>query len=567
VIHRDVKPSNVLVADGPDPLPKIIDFGIAKAVGGPPAGHGSTTRAGSLVGTIEYMSPEQAGLGGLDIDTRTDVYSLGVLLYELLAGALPFDRTRLRSSGFDEMRRIIREEEPPRPSTRVSGLAGESAMAAERRNTESVVLARTLRGDLDWITMKALEKDRTRRYDSPAELAADIERHLENRPVRAGPPGTMYRLGKFVRRHRMGVVSGLLIIGALISGIVGTSFGLVKARRQAESARRVANVMVSMSEDLNPSIQRGRATSAEEMLDRAVRRARDELRDEPLIQARMLMTLGAAYKELERFDDARPLLEESAAIRRRELGADHPDYAMSISFLGDVHGLEGDLEAARKLHEEALAIRRAVLGEGHHTVAWSLRSLGSIAQKEVRFDDAEALYRESYELTAAAVGEDTADIAITVYFQAELAMDRGELDRAQRLFERSLEIREERLGPDHKTVGETLFFLAQLHLAKGETGRARELTERTLRIARRVLGVDHRLTIMVLAQLAVIEHALGNDDAARGLYEQIVETERQTGVSFVDELEARPEFRAMVAGFRQVPSDEPVAGSLEDQPR
>jgi len=219
IIHRDIKPSNILVAfeDG-RPIPKIIDFGVAKATSQRLTERTLFTELGQWIGTPEYMSPEQAELTGLDVDTRSDVYSLGVVLYELLAGAQHFDSKELRTAGFDEMRRRIREEEPPKPSTRVSSLGDASLTAAERRRTDIHGLARTLRGDLDWIVMKALEKDRSRRYGSPSELAADVRRYLRNEPVEASPPSTIYRIHKFVGRHRVGVAAGLLVFAALVAG-------------------------------------------------------------------------------------------------------------------------------------------------------------------------------------------------------------------------------------------------------------------------------------------------------------------------------------------------------------
>jgi serine/threonine protein kinase len=253
VIHRDMKPSNVLVTlvDG-RPIPKIIDFGVAKATSQRLTERTVFTEFGQWIGTPEYMSPEQAEMTGLDIDTRTDVYSLGVMLYELLVGAQPFDAKELRDSGFDEMRRAIREQDPRRPSTRVSTLGEALTTAAEKRQTDPANLIRLLRGDLDWITMKALEKDRTRRYDSPAELAADIRRHLNNEPVLASPPGAVYRVRKFVRRNRLAVAAGTLVLAALIIGIIGTSVGLLRAQREAVAARRVSNVLVDMYATLNP---------------------------------------------------------------------------------------------------------------------------------------------------------------------------------------------------------------------------------------------------------------------------------------------------------------------------
>ncbi len=209
IIHRDLKPSNLLVTMQDDrPVPKIIDFGIAKATSQPLTEHTLHTSLGGVIGTLEYMSPEQAEMGGMDVDTRTDVYALGVILYELLTGVLPVDRQRLISSALDEVRRTIREAEPPRPSTRVTEVRGTSEAVAKSRGTEPGRLAGLLRGDLDWITLKALEKDRTRRYATVSELAADVRRHLNHEAVLASPPSTTYRMAKFVRRNRLTVGGG-----------------------------------------------------------------------------------------------------------------------------------------------------------------------------------------------------------------------------------------------------------------------------------------------------------------------------------------------------------------------
>ena len=241
IIHRDLKPSNVLVTIQDDhPVPKIIDFGVAKATAQRLTERTLFTELGVMIGTPEYMSPEQAEMSGLDIDTRTDVYSLGVMLYELLTGALPFDCKALRQAGFDEIRRTIREKEPPRPSTRVTQHGPASTEAAANRHTEPRRLASELRGDLDWITMKALEKDRTRRYESANELAADVRHHLNNEPVSAGPPSTVYRAKKFVRRHRFGVAAAATLVLLLVAFAVTMAVQAQRIARERDRANREA---------------------------------------------------------------------------------------------------------------------------------------------------------------------------------------------------------------------------------------------------------------------------------------------------------------------------------------
>jgi eukaryotic-like serine/threonine-protein kinase len=237
VIHRDIKPSNVLVSiqDG-KPVPKVIDFGVAKALHQRLADASMYTEIGQIVGTLEYMSPEQAELSALDIDTRADVYALGVLLYELLTGTTPLDKVRLRSAAFTEMLRIIKEVEPPRPSTRLTESKKSLPSLAAQRRTEPQKLARDVRGELDWIVMRCLEKDRTRRYESASGLARDIERHLRDEPVEACPPSALYRLGKALRRNKRRVIAASLVLLALIAGMASATSGYIQVERERRRA-------------------------------------------------------------------------------------------------------------------------------------------------------------------------------------------------------------------------------------------------------------------------------------------------------------------------------------------
>ena len=238
IIHRDIKPTNVMVTlhDG-KPIPKVIDFGIAKATEHRLTEKTLFTEYHQFVGTPAYMSPEQAEMSGLDVDTRTDIYSLGVLLYELLTGTTPFDLTALREAGYGEIQRIIREVDPPVPSTRLSTMdAADLALTAQRRKVEANALSRLIRGDLDWIVIKALEKDRTRRYETARELAADVQHHLANEPILASPPGVFYKFRKFVKRNRVAVTAGSLVAAALVVGLMLSTIGFVQASRQRDRA-------------------------------------------------------------------------------------------------------------------------------------------------------------------------------------------------------------------------------------------------------------------------------------------------------------------------------------------
>src|SRR5262245_12605661 len=338
IIHRDLKPSNVLVAlydPGAPGVPKVIDFGVAKATGQQLTEQTLHTTFGAVVGTVEYMSPEQATFNQLDIDTRSDIYSLGVLLYELLVGSTPFNKKDLESEGLLEMLRVIREQEPAKPSTKLSTEDRLPALAANR-GTEPARLTRLVRGDLDWIVMKALEKDRNRRYETANALASDIQRYLADEPVAAGPPATWYRMRKFVRRNKGAVLAVSLLLFALVAGIAGTSWGLWRADRSRRDAQnrleqleRGVDVISQMVENLDPGADENGGKPLRKLMAERLEKAAEKLDGEvvydPLVVARLYNQLGKSLLSLGYPERAIPLFRRASAAQASRVGAEHAD--------------------------------------------------------------------------------------------------------------------------------------------------------------------------------------------------------------------------------------------------
>ena len=536
IIHRDIKPSNVLVAevDG-RPAPKIIDFGVAKATGFDLTNQ-SLGNTGAIVGTPTYMSPEQADPSSMDIDTRTDIYALGVILYELLAGSPPLEPKQFRRGAFLEMLRMVREVDPPIPSSKVSTSDVLASIAASRA-IEPAHLQRALVGDLDWIVMKAIEKDRGRRYETANGFAADILRHLANEPVLAAPPSTVYRLRKLVRKHRGAVTAACLIVVALLAGIVGTTLGLIEAntrRREAETNLRFASrgnaILGSVFEGLDP--QASYETVSElrnalrDNLNKAVTELDGSALGDPLIVATMQYTLGVSLTGLGEYPQAIAVLEKAALTRKARLGPDHPDTLATKHRIADAHWIGGSADLALPLSEETYRLRKARLGPDHPDTLTSMNQLAFIYSMANKFDVGIPLAEEVLRLRKAKLGPDHKDTLMSMNDlagQYELAK---KSNLAMALHETTLNLTKAKLGPDHLDTLVSMYNLAVSYESAGKLALALPLFEETLRIERSKLGTDHPQTLITMVGAALAYQSAGKLDLALPLFEETLKIRR-----------------------------------------
>ena len=518
IIHRDLKPSNILVTiQGDRPVPKIIDFGVAKATARQLTDQALLTELGAPIGTAEYMSPEQAEMGALDIDTRTDVYALGVTLYELLTGALPFASRELRAGGPTEIHRIIREKEPPRPSTRVTQLARESAEAARNRDTEPRRLAGRLRGDLDWITMKALEKDRTRRYGSASEMAADIRRHLAHQPVLAGPPRALYRARKFWQRHRVGVAASAALVLLFVAFSVVTSIQAVRiarerdrANEEARAKEQIAGFLKQLFQVSDPSQARGSTVTAREILDEGVRKIEVTLGDQPALRAELTSEMGEVYDSLGLYVEAVRLKRQALALRRQVLGPDHgktlADTRMLAALL-DIRFRRG--QEAEGLLVPALAVAKRALGADHDETLKIESALATALSGQRRQEEAEPLFLDVLDRRRRAFGSDHPATLVALNNLSGLYHARERHEDSLRLDREILEARRRTLGEDHPQTIDALNNLAYSLTALKRHDEARAVLERAIGLGEKVWGVNH-------PQYGLLLHTRGELAAAMG---------------------------------------------------
>jgi len=559
IIHRDIKPSNVLVTlhDG-KPVPKVIDFGIAKATNHELTDKTIYTQHHQIIGTPAYMSPEQAEMSGLDIDTRSDIYSLGVLLYEMLTGTTPFSHAELSSAGFAGMRKLIREVEPHKPSTRLSSMGELAILSAERRRADIHKLGQLLRGDLDWIVMKCLEKDRKRRYDTANDLAADILRHLSDEPVLAGPPSTSYKLSKFVKRNKGQVLAGGVIAAVLVLGMAGTGYGLVwaldekqRADAQAASAMAAAESERIAKREAEENARRAEAAEAEALV-----RA-EELELVARFQAEQL---SAIEPEVMGANIRRSLLDAAPQAERDELAAaiasinftslalttlkdnifERTIVAIDTQFAGqplvrarllqtvaDTLLALGLLDIATDPQQRALTVRRELLGNNHLDTLASINGMGLLLQSQGRLSEAESYYREALEARRRILGADHLDTLSSINNMGFLLQEQGRLVEAEPFYREALEARRRILGADHPSTLISINNMGFLLQAQGRLVEAEPFYREALEARRRILGADHPSTLGSISNMGVLLRSQGKQAEAEPYYREALEARRR----------------------------------------
>lgn len=534
IIHRDIKPSNILVTisePGSPGSPKVIDFGIAKATTGQRLTDKTVfTAFEQFIGTPAYMSPEQAMMTSLDVDTRTDIYALGVLLYELLTGRTPFDAKELMAAGLDSMRHIIREQEPSRPSTRLSTmLAADLTIVARHRHAEPGRLGTLLRGDLDWIVMKALEKDRSRRYETANGLAMDIQHHLSNEPVVARPPTKLYRFQKLVRRNKLAVAASVMLAGTLLLGVVASMWQALRATRaereqvtlrmQAEEARataeanarkatseaakseQVAKVLKDMLGSAAPQVALGRDTTLlREVLNRTVTRLGNDLQAQPEVEIELLHIISLTYASLGENKEAVATAAKALQLHQSITPVPTTNTASFHHHLARQLRVGGDLKGAEDHFRQALAINGKLLGSACVEVFWGNLDLAAVHSDRKENSEAEQYLRIAETNAFMRWGDDAVDSSQPTKGMefGMIHLHLGMLDQKAKRWDEGTTQVEQGLAHLFGSLGETntdyivwLGAYERLLRTKGDLKGAGKATRRALALAKSTFGNDH----------------------------------------------------------------------------
>jgi serine/threonine protein kinase len=551
IIHRDIKPGNILVTmhDGV-PVPKVIDFGIAKATQGFLTDKTVHTQLEEFIGTPMYMSPEQAEMSGLNIDTRADIYSLGVLLYELLTGKTPFDAQDLRAAGVEQMRRTIREKEPVRPSTRLNQelttrserrkQKAEMNEAASRRLVQLRRLIELLRGDLDWIVMKCLEKDRTRRYATANALASDVQHHLDMEPVSARPPSQLYRFQKLVRRNKLAFAAAGAVVAALVIGLGLSTWlfvkekearllsvsaqkaaeearaseavqrqqaqtGEQKARDEAAKSQQIAQFLKDMLNGVGPSKALGRDTTMlREILDKTAIRISNDLSNQPAVAAELRLTLASIYDELGLYKETEQMAREALQISRASLDQEHTAVADALVSLASALQHLGSLEEAERLAREGLAMRQKIFGSEHESVADALSILGFVLNSAGQPAEAETTDRQVLEMRRRLLGPEHELVAASLNDLALVLWEQRNLAEAETNFREALAMERKLLGNDHPDVASSLNNLALVLRDQAKLDQAEKVQREGMALMRKLFGNEHPGIATALNNLGLV---------------------------------------------------------------
>jgi non-specific serine/threonine protein kinase/serine/threonine-protein kinase len=534
ILHRDLKPSNILVSEiGGRPQIKVIDFGVAKAMQDPAGAGGATvaltTRAGQLVGTPVYMSPEQAA-GDADVDTRADVYSLGLVLYELLVGALPFDLGQLRGNDSIRIVQQILEREPSRPSMRLSSPEVSAAQLAQRRGVDTTTLRRQVRGDLDRIVMKAIHKDRAQRYATAAALAEDVRRHLNHEPIMARPPTLAYQARKFARRNRVFVTATAMVVLAAVIGGAAATYGLIRARQAlAESqqsravAQNVSDFLRDMLRSVDPKRAQGDPVLVRDVLDHAAADLHNRFADQPVVKASLHAAIGDTYHALGLFPQALEHERTALEMRREVLGPDHPDTLDIANTLGSLLFVTGRFGEAEPLLRDVLDRRRRTVGPDAPVTTVAEQTLSLVLLATDRPQEAQQLMLHVLDVRRRAFGEDHEETLDALHNMAPVEEALGRLEESERLLRAAATGRERVLGPNHPKTLISMNNLGSTLALLNRPAEAEPILRECLSRSEPVLGENHKNTLETMSNLAYVLQELDKFPEAEQMYRAALE--------------------------------------------